>query len=173
MQALTLLKERLWHRCFPVNLAKFLRIPFYRTLTGDCFCKDVIELVWSILWKTKPKLNLTLHKTWSFPWRISSVNITKSTENCKFGHIYSKNLSWKTSFFVQFQLSIFFITCFCNEQFYCQGYQLPSEKDCAVRAKLTSEWLCYGNQTCLFKRLMKQINKFYPSTKYEYEISKT
>ena len=28
----TLLKKRLWHRCFPVNFAKFLRTPFfYRT----------------------------------------------------------------------------------------------------------------------------------------------
>ena len=26
----TLLKKRLWHRCFPVNLAKFLRTPFFR-----------------------------------------------------------------------------------------------------------------------------------------------
>ena len=25
----TLLKKRLWHRCFPVNLAKFLRTPFF------------------------------------------------------------------------------------------------------------------------------------------------
>ena len=28
----TLLKKRLWHRCFPVNIVKFLRTPFfYRT----------------------------------------------------------------------------------------------------------------------------------------------
>ena len=28
----TLLKKKLWHRCFPVNFAKFLRTPFfYRT----------------------------------------------------------------------------------------------------------------------------------------------
>ena len=26
----TLLKKRLWHRCFPVNLATFLRIPFLK-----------------------------------------------------------------------------------------------------------------------------------------------
>ena len=26
----TLLKKRLWHSCFPVNFAKFLRIPFLR-----------------------------------------------------------------------------------------------------------------------------------------------
>ena len=25
------LKKRLWYRCFPVNFAKFLRTPFYRT----------------------------------------------------------------------------------------------------------------------------------------------
>ena len=25
----TLLKESLWHRCFPVNFAKFLRTPFF------------------------------------------------------------------------------------------------------------------------------------------------
>ena len=25
----TLLKERLWHRCFPVNFAKFPRTPFF------------------------------------------------------------------------------------------------------------------------------------------------
>ena len=24
-----LLKERLWHRCFPVNFVKFLRTPFF------------------------------------------------------------------------------------------------------------------------------------------------
>ena len=26
----TLLKKRLWHRCFPVNFAKFLRTPFLK-----------------------------------------------------------------------------------------------------------------------------------------------
>ena len=26
----TLLKKRLWHRCFPVNFAKFLRTPFFK-----------------------------------------------------------------------------------------------------------------------------------------------
>ena len=33
--------------------------------------------------------------------KISSVNVTKSAENCGFGHIYWRNSSWKTSFFVQ------------------------------------------------------------------------
>ena len=30
----TLLKKRLWHRCFPVNFAKFLRTPFLRNTSG-------------------------------------------------------------------------------------------------------------------------------------------
>ena len=33
----TLLKKRLWHRCFPVNFVEFLRTPFYRTPLDDCF----------------------------------------------------------------------------------------------------------------------------------------
>ena len=34
----TLLKKRLWYRCFPVNFPKILRTPFYRTPLDDCFC---------------------------------------------------------------------------------------------------------------------------------------
>ena len=30
----TLLKKRFWHRCFPVNFAKFLRIPFLKDTSG-------------------------------------------------------------------------------------------------------------------------------------------
>ena len=31
----TLLKRRLWHRCFPVNFAKFLRTPFLQNTSGQ------------------------------------------------------------------------------------------------------------------------------------------
>ena len=30
----TLVKKRLWHRCFPVNFVKFLRIPFLQNTSG-------------------------------------------------------------------------------------------------------------------------------------------
>ena len=33
----TLLEKRLWHRCFPMNFAKFLRTSFHRTPLNDCF----------------------------------------------------------------------------------------------------------------------------------------
>ena len=42
----TLLKKRLWHRCFPVNFAKFLRTPFfYRTLLLDVLKAKKIKYV--------------------------------------------------------------------------------------------------------------------------------
>ena len=37
LRPLTLLKKRLWHRCFPVNFAKFLRTPFLQSTSGGCF----------------------------------------------------------------------------------------------------------------------------------------
>ena len=33
----TLLKKSFWHRCFPVNFAKFLRTPFLQNTSGGCF----------------------------------------------------------------------------------------------------------------------------------------
>ena len=39
----TLLKKRLWHRCFPVNFVKFLRTPFltehFWWLLQSCYCR--------------------------------------------------------------------------------------------------------------------------------------
>ena len=49
-----------------------------------------------------------MHKKWSFPLRIFSVNVTKSAVCCGFGHIYWRNPKWKTSFFVQCTLFTFF-----------------------------------------------------------------
>ena len=34
----TLLKNGLWHKCFPVNFAKFLRTPFLQSTSGGYFC---------------------------------------------------------------------------------------------------------------------------------------
>ena len=42
-----------------------------------------------------------LHKKWSFPFRMSSVNVTKSAVSCGFGNIYWRNPEWKTLFFLQ------------------------------------------------------------------------
>ena len=36
----TLLKERLWHRCFPVNFAKFLGTLFLQNMSGRLLVKN-------------------------------------------------------------------------------------------------------------------------------------
>ena len=52
-----LLKKRLWHRCFPVNFAKFLRTPFQQNTSWrlllllhksvrNCVCWNELELDW-------------------------------------------------------------------------------------------------------------------------------
>ena len=41
-QPATLLKKRLWHRCFPVNFAKFLRTPFLQNNFGRLLLKQMI-----------------------------------------------------------------------------------------------------------------------------------
>ena len=60
------------------------------------------------------ELVITLHQKWSFPLRISSVNVTNSLVSCVFGHIYWRNPSRKTSFFVQC-LFLFYFTFLLRE----------------------------------------------------------
>ena len=36
----TLLKKRLWYKCFPMNLAKVPIIPFLLKSSGGCFCRS-------------------------------------------------------------------------------------------------------------------------------------
>ena len=40
----TLLRKRVWHRCFPVNFVKFLRTPFSQNTSGYCFYADYLKL---------------------------------------------------------------------------------------------------------------------------------
>ena len=58
--------------------------------------------------------DVTLYKTWSFPWRICSVSMTKYAVNCGFGHIYRRNPWWKTSFFSTFILMKFTPLILCQ-----------------------------------------------------------
>ena len=56
-----------------------------------------VQVFSSMFFSKKPRtwmslsLNLTLHKKWSFPLRVSSVNVTKSAANYRFGHTYWRN----------------------------------------------------------------------------------
>ena len=47
----TLLKKRLWHRCFPVNFAKFLTTPFLQNTSGRLLLNQTLRLTKSALLK--------------------------------------------------------------------------------------------------------------------------
>ena len=74
----TLLKKRLWHRCFPVNFAKFLRAPFLQNTYGRL-----------LLYKVK--LRRWLYGEFIPGWNFNSVY--RVEKNCN----YMKNFnpSWK------------------------------------------------------------------------------
>ena len=78
------------------GIGKFLQLR--ETYLGT-FQESMLELLMELC------LNFTAQKK-SFLSKISSVNVTKSTGNCGFGHIYLTNPYWKTLFFVQCLLRI-------------------------------------------------------------------
>ena len=57
------------------------------------YFQNLVEhLIWSFFRKNlmseSDVIFLSLHKKWSFPLRISSINVTSSAECCEFGYIY-------------------------------------------------------------------------------------
>ena len=65
------------------------------------FCISIKVFCFSLTQKNEAYQDYPLHKKRKFPLRISSVNVIKSAVSCRFGHIYWRNPSWKTSFYVQ------------------------------------------------------------------------
>ena len=70
------------------------------TIYKQCLKKSQVTfMIGVICWKTIRSYRNnarwfvlgTLHKKWSFPLRISSVNVTKSVVSCGFRHIYWRN----------------------------------------------------------------------------------
>ena len=55
LRSATLLKKKLWHRCFPVNFAKFLRTPFVHKTSGQL-------LIWTTASETSNTKYLELIK---------------------------------------------------------------------------------------------------------------
>ena len=61
---------------------------------------------------------LSLHKKWSFPLKISSVNVTKSAGNCGFGHIYNLHCKQFTS--LTFTFTICSVQGWYTNPVYCK-----------------------------------------------------
>ena len=85
----------------PENITKSLVFWCFQGLSKEISGRKYFNnKIWKILSWNK-KWNQKLYKKWSFPLRISSVNVTKTARKCGFGHIYWRNPLQKTSFFVQ------------------------------------------------------------------------
>ena len=74
-----------------------LRFSIYKNFLWKVMGDQEVFKIFSHLAPSFLKASFLLLKKSSFPSRISSVNVTKSAENCGFGHIYWWNPSWKTS----------------------------------------------------------------------------
>ena len=66
----TLLKKRLWHRCFPVNFAKFLRTPFF-----------IDNPQWLLLLFIKPSASVKKIGGRKRPAIVRTLNISKEQIN--------------------------------------------------------------------------------------------
>ena len=112
-----------------------------------CFCRPDVHFQWGRLHLPislhpifREKLRklfhwiLALHKKWSFPLRISSVNVNESAVNCEFGHIYWRNPSWKTSFLCS-------VNCFKRQNLLTksQSIFLPSDSCISQLLSITHE----------------------------------
>ena len=80
LRSATLLKRKLWHRCFPVNFAKFVRTPFLTEHLG-----------WLLLFKLFLKWK---KKLW--PFSTARVHLTKGYEAAIRSHFLILN-TWPTS----------------------------------------------------------------------------
>ena len=80
LETCNFIKNRHQHRCFPVNFEKFLRTSFEQNTS--------LQL---LLLFFQSHNSFALHKKWSFPLRISSVNVTFTEEilNWKFQFLCS------------------------------------------------------------------------------------
>ena len=76
----TLLKKRLWHRCFPVNFVKFLRTPFLQNTFVGCFCH--------IYFKEMRHSEIEYILVNSFYPKIPFLNPLKTSENKRFSDVF-------------------------------------------------------------------------------------
>ena len=85
----TLVKQRLWHSCFPVNVAKFLRTPFLQKTASEDFREVLLDVRGS--YESKTVGNEFLRK-------ILIVG-KKLLQNAFFGGLYQKSNSMMCPFY--------------------------------------------------------------------------
>ena len=64
----TLLKNRLWHRCFPVNFAKFLRAPVLQNTYGRLLLNNLVSVE-----KVTVALGIKITFRWSIKMQVTKI----------------------------------------------------------------------------------------------------
>ena len=113
LRSATLLKKRLWHRCFSVNFAKFLRIPFAQKTSGRLLlwtiASETLNTKYLDLIKRRSKvqeknksckraLNFDQWKTFSKnykPMRVWLWLVYKFTKSCQIYRLFSEFIQTK------------------------------------------------------------------------------
>ena len=81
-------KKRLWHRCFLVNFAKFLRTTFLQNTSGNCFWKlysnNGRAHSSEMFWKCQSRFNQTSRVRFEFLMTLQSrsLNISYPANVC-------------------------------------------------------------------------------------------
>ena len=89
-QTATLLKKKLWRRCFPVNFVKFLRTRFLQNTSGGCFCYVVrTSFYFETPFSTQP-INLVLEEI------SRNKSVVQASITCSINQI-EKNVSIRHS----------------------------------------------------------------------------
>ena len=71
----TLLKKRLWHRCFPVSFVKFLRTPFLQNIFGRLLLKILTLSIVFVCRKRIFRNNLII-AVFTRSWKLGTLNLT-------------------------------------------------------------------------------------------------
>ena len=98
-QPATLLKKRLWHRCFPVSFAKFLRTPFLQNTSGRLLLnyatlQCTLDHQPVSLFSTFSQPPVSLYPTWLTLYPVILTFIMKNWINMGTGDIILESFSF-------------------------------------------------------------------------------
>ena len=90
LSACNFVKKKLQNRCFSVNIAKFLRTPFFlQNTSGGCFCNVQVIHFPKIHRSVLCKIIIDL----LYFWDVYDVNLLKKENSAEVRHIHAEQIS--------------------------------------------------------------------------------
>ena len=79
LQACMFIKKRLQHKCFPVNIAKFLRTPILKYICNDCFYISEIQTTSNAIYLLAENFifNFRIYKIFSYLFTFANFSSTE------------------------------------------------------------------------------------------------